>query len=237
MSYDSADLQPLNADLETAHPETILRWAAETYGDQLAVVTSFQPTGIVTLHMLSQIAPGTAVLTLDTELLFPETYALMDELEKRFRLNLIRVKPALTFEQQAQQFGPALWERDPDRCCQLRKVAPLGPALADYRAWITGLRRDQTGRSATPVVSWDKKYQKVKICPFANWTDDMVWLYIQAHELPYNALHDRGYPSLGCNTPTCTQPVAAGADPRAGRWVNHQKTECGIHLAIQEQTQ
>jgi len=224
-----AELQRLNAEFETATPNTILRWAAQTYGSKLAVVTSFQPTGIVTLHILSQIAPATPVLTLDTELLFPETYTLMDDLEKRLNLKLIRVKPALSVEQQAQQYGAALWERDPDACCQIRKVAPLGPALSHYDAWITGLRRDQSGRASTPIVSWDKKYQKVKICPFANWTEDLMWLYINGHELPYNALHDRGYPSIGCNTPTCTQPATEGSE-RSGRWVNSQKTECGIHV-------
>ena len=228
-----AELQRLNAEFESATPNTILRWAAQTFGDKLATVTSFQPTGVVTLHILSQIAPSTAVLTLDTELLFPETYALMDDLENRLSLNLIRVKPALTVEQQAQQYGAALWEREPDNCCQIRKVAPLGPALAGYDAWITGLRRDQSGRSTTPIVSWDKKYQKVKICPFANWTDEIIWLYINSHELPYNALHDRGYPSIGCNTPTCTQPATEGNE-RSGRWVNSQKTECGIHVTQEE---
>lgn len=230
MTLDSAALQHINAELETEYPDTILRWAAKTFGDQLAVVTSFQPTGIVTLHMLSEIAPNTAVLTLDTGLLFPESYALMDDLEKRLKLRLIRIKPALTVEQQAQEFGAALWERDPDKCCQIRKVVPLGSALAPYDAWITGLRRDQRGRSATPIVKWDKKYQKVKLCPFANWTEGMIWVYIHAHELPYNPLYDQGYRSIGCNTPTCTQPVVEGSDERSGRWINHLKTECGIHL-------
>jgi phosphoadenosine phosphosulfate reductase len=225
-----AELQRLNAEFETATPNTILRWAAETYGEKLAVVTSFQPTGIVTLHILSQIAPKTPVLTLDTEILFPETYALMDDLEKRLNLKLIRVKPALTLEQQAQQHGAALWERDSDACCNIRKVAPLGPALAGFDAWITGLRRDQSGRGNTPIVSWDKKYQIVKLCPFANWTEDLMWLYINGHELPYNALHDKGYPSIGCNTPVCTQPVTEGGNERSGRWVNSNKTECGIHV-------
>src|SRR5215510_15355593 len=111
------NLVELNTHFETAYPQDALRWAAETYGERLAVVTSFQPTGIVTLHMLSEIAPRTAVLTLDTGLLFPETYALMDELERRLNLNLIRIRPAQTVEQQAAAYGPALWERDPDRCC------------------------------------------------------------------------------------------------------------------------
>ena len=224
-------LDNLNAEFENADPGTILGWAVDTFGDKLCVVTSFQPTGIATLHMLSEIAPRTTVVTLDTNLLFPETYALMDDLEARFNLNLIRVQTTLTLDQQTTQFGDKLWERDPDLCCQIRKVAPLNSALSGYDAWIAGLRRDQTGRTAARIVSWDKKYSNVKLSPFANWTDDMVWLYIKAHELPYNTLHDRGYPSIGCNTPTCTQPVAPGDDERAGRWVNHRKSECGIHVS------
>jgi phosphoadenosine phosphosulfate reductase len=223
------NLLEMSRKLNSASPHAILEWAIQTYRDKLAVVTSFQPTGIVTLHILSKIAPHIPVLTLDTELLFPETYALIDELETRLALNLIRVKPALSVEQQQHEYGEALWERDPDTCCQLRKVAPLAPALVPYDAWITGLRRDQSGRSQIPIVTWDKKYQKIKLCPFANWTAEMIWIYIRAHELPYNSLHDQGYPSIGCNTPTCTQPVTHSSDQRAGRWVNHSKTECGLH--------
>jgi phosphoadenosine phosphosulfate reductase len=231
MSSFLQDLTELNTAFEGGYPEDALRWAAETYGDKLAVVTSFQPTGIVTLHMLSEIAPNTPVLTLDTGLLFPETYALMDELEERLNLNLIRIRPAQTIQQQAESFGAELWDRDPDQCCNLRKTVPLNLALDGYEAWSTGLRRDQTaGRKATPIVSWDTKYNNVKLSPFATWTEEMIWTYIAAHELPYNKLHDQNYPSIGCFT--CTHPVAPDAiDKRAGRWVKHEKTECGIHIS------
>ncbi len=224
-------LQILNSEFETTYPQAALQWAAETYGDKLAVVTSFQPTGIVTLHMLSEIAPKTPVLTLDTGLLFPETYAVMDELERRLNLNLIRVRPAQTVVQQAETEGANLWEREPDRCCNLRKTIPLKNALVGYGAWITGLRRDQSvGRSSVPIVSWDEKYNNVKLSPLAKWTEEMVWTYIHAHELPYNALHDQNYPSIGCYP--CTQPAAPDAlDKRAGRWAGHEKTECGIHIS------
>lgn len=230
MDQTALNLDQLNTEFEQGYPQDVLRWAAKTFGEKLAVVTSFQPTGIVTLHMLSEIAPRTAVLTLDTGLLFPETYTLMDDLEKRLNLNLNRVRPAQTVDEQAAAYGPALWERDPDQCCNLRKTVPLGKALTGYDAWITGLRRDQSeGRSNTPIISWDKKYEKVKISPFATWTDEMIWLYLTAHELPYNVLHDRNYPSIGCVP--CTQPVDPNStDKRAGRWINRDKTECGIHV-------
>jgi phosphoadenosine phosphosulfate reductase len=230
MRLDEAELQRISAEFEAAHPGVILRWAAETFGERLVVVTSFQPTGIVTLHLLAEIAPRTPVLTLDTGLLFPETYALMDELERRFDLNLIRVQPEQTVDEQARCYGPALWERDPNQCCNLRKVIPLDRALAGYEAWVTGLRRDQSERRAsTAVVGWDRKRQMVKLCPFATWTEAMVWAYIEDHALPYNPLHDQNYPSIGCWP--CTQPVSPEAeDKRAGRWASRDKSECGIHI-------
>ncbi len=224
------DFEALNQTFETGNPQDVLRWAVETFGSQLTVVTSFQPTGIVTLHMLKSIAPDTPILTLDTGLLFPETVALMDTLEAQLKLNLIRVRPEQTVAQQAETHGENLWERDPDACCNLRKTRPLGLALNNYSAWITGLRRDQSdGRKATPIVSWDNRNNLVKLSPLATWTEDMVWAYLQAYELPYNVLHDRNYFSIGCWP--CTQPVAPGEDKRAGRWSGSAKTECGIHFS------
>ena len=221
------DFNALNASL--VYPEDILHWAVEAYSGRLAVVTSFQVTGIVTLHMLQQMGLSVDVLTLDTGLLFPETYALMDQLQSRLRFNLIPIKPELSVEQQAAQYGDALWSRDPDGCCRMRKVVPLDKALVGYDAWITGLRRDQSKtRSTIQAVSWDKRNEKVKISPLVDWTEEMVWTYIHAYDLPYNALHDQGYPSIGCLP--CTQPVTDSSDLRGGRWVNSAKTECGIHL-------
>lgn len=225
-----SELETLNQQLEKAYPQDVLRWATQRYSDKLAVVTSFQPTGIVTLHMLSEIAPGTTVLTLDTGLLFPETYTLIDEMERTLKLKLVRVRPQQTVAQQAETYGDALWARDPDRCCGLRKVAPLDEALTDYDAWITGLRRDQSeGRKSIPILDHDKRYNKIKISPLATWTEEMVWMYIRAYELPYNALHDQQYFSIGCQP--CTRPVGADEDRRAGRWSGINKTECGIHVA------
>ncbi|PJF39925.1 MAG: phosphoadenylyl-sulfate reductase [Chloroflexi bacterium] len=224
------ELDELNNQFETGYAQDVLHWASETFGKRLAIVTSFQPTGIVTLHQMSEIAPDTTVLTLDTGLLFPETYALIDELEARLNLNLVRVKPRLTVDEQAARHGDALWETSPDHCCHLRKVVPLGDALVGYHAWISGLRRDQSPQRAnTPIVSWDSRYHRVKLAPFATWTEDMIWAYIHVHNLPYNELHDRGYPSIGCFP--CTSAVAQASYSRDGRWNGHNKIECGIHLA------
>ena len=233
---DQNELTIFADQYESASPQDILAWAARTYGDQLALVTSFQPTGIVTLHMLQQIAPDLPVLTLDTGLLFQETYDLIDQLQSQFNLNLHRIRPQQTVDQQAQLHGDALWSRDPDTCCNLRKTRPLDDALAQYGAWITGLRRDQSPtRANTPVIQWDKKHGIAKLCPFATWTESMIWTYIEAYDLPYNTLHDNNYPTIGCFP--CTQAVTDGADPRAGRWVQSSKTECGIHLPDSEELQ
>ncbi len=223
------DFNALNASL--VYPEDILNWSASAYQERLAVVTSFQVTGIVTLHMLHELGLTVDVLTVDTGLLFPETYDLMNRLQDRLKFRLIPARAELSVEQQAAQYGEALWSRDPDSCCRMRKVVPLDKALVGYDAWITGLRRDQSKtRSSIQAISWDRRNEKVKISPLADWTEEMVWTYIHAYELPYNPLHDQGYPSIGCWP--CTQAVAPGAegDLRAGRWVNHSKTECGIHL-------
>ena len=215
--------------LEGASPQDILRWASATFGRRLAIVTSFQITGIATLDMLQSIAPRTPALTLDTGLLFPETLDLIDQLEARFDLDLRRVTPRQTVRQQARDYGDRLWERNPDRCCHIRKTIPLREALDGFEAWVTGLRRDQSAsRAHTPVVSRDRRSGLVKIAPFAKWTAAQVQDYIQARDLPYNRLHDLGYPSIGCWT--CTHAAQSKDDSRAGRWARHDKTECGIHL-------
>jgi len=223
------DFETLNQEFEDASPQEILTWAWETFGEKLALVTSFQPTGIVTLHMLQEIAPDIHVLTLDTGLLFPETYALIDKIEHEWNLNLTRVSPAQSVSQQAETHGPDLWAHNPDLCCHLRKTVPLGDSLVGFDAWLTGLRRDQyQGRKSTPIISEDRKYGKVKLSPLATWTEDMIWTYIHAHELPYNPLHDLNYLSIGCFP--CTRAVEPGEDSRSGRWSGMAKTECGIHL-------
>lgn len=228
------ELAHLQVRFENAYPQDILRWATEAYGSRLALVTSFQPTGIVTAHMLSEIAPRTPVLTIDTGLLFPETYRLIDELEDRLDLNVRRIRPRLSLEQQAAEYGQQLWQRNPNTCCHLRKVQPLNAALTGFDAWIAGLRRDQSsGRSQVQMIDQDRRHPgMVKLAPLATWTEDMIWSYIHAYDLPYNELHDRGYPSIGCWP--CTRPVENGEDQRAGRWSGHAKTECGINFSPDE---
>ena len=230
VSLTTAEIVSLQADFEETAPPEILKWA-DSMCDNLVVVTSFQPTGIVTLHMLQAINPNISIMTLDTGFLFPQTETVIREMTQRFNLNLVRVQPELSINEQADLYGAKLWETNPDLCCQLRKTEPLQKALRPYSAWITGLRRDQSPiRQEIPIISWDTRHDMLKFCPFANWTEDMIWAYIKAHDLPYNTLHDQNYPSIGCTH--CTHAVKFGDDLRAGRWANFGKTECGIHVPL-----
>jgi phosphoadenosine phosphosulfate reductase len=225
----SAELDQIAQELEELSPQEILAWAIDTYRPRITLACSFGgPSGMVLLDMVMQVAPDTPVFYLDTDFLFLETHQLIAEAKRKYGINLQAVRPQLTVVQQAAEYGEALWERDPDRCCELRKVIPQREALRDFDAWITGLRRDQAStRKATPVVAWDNKFGLAKIAPLARWDERAVWRYIYEHDVPYNQLHDWGYPSIGCTN--CTRPVAPGEDLRAGRWSGFTKTECGLH--------
>ena len=180
------------------------------------------------MHHLAQLRPGTTVFYVDTGVLFSETYALRDELDERLPLHIKAVRSSTSLDEQAEAHGPALWNRDPDRCCAIRKVRPFRRYLADKHAWIAGLRRDQSAeRADTPIVAWDDRHETVKLNPLATWTRQDVWRYIYDRDLPYNPLHDEGYPSLGCTH--CTKPAETSDDKRSGRWCGFQKTECGLH--------
>lgn len=223
------ELKQVNTELEDSSPELVLRWGFENYTPNIVQATGFGPEGVVLMHMVSEIRPETKVFYLDTDLLFSETYALRDELIRRLGVRFERVPASLSLNEQAARYEDALWKSDPDSCCYLRKVAPQREHLSRYRAWITAIRRDQTlFRANAGLVEWDAANKMVKLNPLATWTSEQVWDYIRAYDLPYNPLHDQGYPSIGCQP--CTRAVAAGEDPRAGRWAGTQKTECGIHL-------
>jgi phosphoadenosine phosphosulfate reductase len=235
MDWTVDSLRQISADFEGQPPEEILRWGIATFAPDIALATGFGPEGVALMHLLSQIAPETTVFYLDTDLLFKETYELREELEARLGIRFTRVHSGLSLDAQATQHGPALWERDPNLCCHLRKVEPLRRFLSTQRAWITAIRRDQTrARANAGLVEWDRANGLVKLNPLASWTQTQVWNYIHEHQLPFNRLHSFGYPTLGCWP--CTQPVAEGDDPRAGRWVGFDKTECGIHLQGSDRT-
>jgi phosphoadenosine phosphosulfate reductase len=227
-SWTRSRLAALNAQFEPRSPHVILRWAVQTFGAGLAQGTGFGPSGIVIMHHLSQIDPEATVFFLDTDLLFPETYELKDELAEQFGMSVTRVHGGATPEEQAAAEGPELWNRDPDRCCFLRKVKPLQDFLDGKTAWVTGVRRDQSEqRAQTRILEWAPKCEVVKVNPLATWTRKDVWRYLFEHNLPYNELHDRGYPSIGCMP--CTAPVDDDGYSRDGRWSGSGKDECGIH--------
>jgi phosphoadenosine phosphosulfate reductase len=217
--------------LETKSPEDILKWAADQFAPRLTFATSLGIEDCVVTDLIARAGLPIRLFTLDTGLLFPETYALRQQIEEKYGIEIEAVKPVHTVEQQAQHEGPALWERQPDRCCDLRKMQPLHAKLAGYDAWITAIRRDQTPERATaPVVGWDGRFGLVKINPLVRWKFDEVQAYVREHDVPYNPLHDQNYPSIGCVP--CTSQVAPGEDPRSGRWRGKEKTECGLHLRI-----
>jgi phosphoadenosine phosphosulfate reductase len=225
------ELKTLSDSFEAKQPWEVVEFALRRYAPRIVLACSFGVEDVALLDMIHRIDPMTPLFYLDTDFLFPETIEVKDRLVARYGLKpeqLIQVKSLLTPEQQAVQYGPALWSRDPDRCCELRKIEPLTRVLGNYSAWITGIRRDQAPtRANAGLIEWDRKFQLVKVNPLARWSSEDVWSYIRIHEVPYNALHDRNYPSIGCTH--CTAPVLPGEDPRSGRWKNSGKTECGLH--------
>ena len=215
-----------NRALEGATAQEIMSWGIAEFGSRLVVTSSLADT--VMIHLAEQVAPGIDVIFVDTGYHFVETIGTRDAVQLVHNVNLISITPAQSVAEQDAAWGRDLYARNPDQCCALRKVAPLGKALEPYAAWATGLRRaDSVSRATTPVVSWDARRKLVKIAPIATWTDAEVASYIELNGLLVNPLLDDGYVSVGCEP--CTSR-ASGDDPRAGRWAGLAKTECGIHL-------
>jgi phosphoadenosine phosphosulfate reductase len=217
------DVSALAARSEELSAEELVAEMAGRFGDRVSLACSFQKEEAVLLDMVLTREPKARVFALDTHVLFPETYALWREVEKRYGVE-IEVYEGPSLGRQAAVHGEALWERNPALCCSIRKVAPLSRALTGLEGWITGVRRDQSPtRGDTPKLGWDERHELWKASPLADWSDDDVWAFIRERELPYNPLHDRRYASIGCTH--CTQP----GDGRDGRWAGFDKTECGLH--------
>jgi phosphoadenosine phosphosulfate reductase len=218
---------------EDSSPDEIVAWALDRFaGRELVVTTSFGMEGCALIDMVARQGRTVPVIYLDTMFLFPETLALRDRLIARYpHLRFENRGTTLTPEQQAAVHGPELWRRNPDACCRLRKVEPMRQALQGVDVWVTGLMRSQSSTRATiKVVEWDWRFQLLKVNPLAGWDREQVWKYIQHHAVPYNELHERGYPTIGCTH--CTLPVAGskpGVYSREGRWADTEKTECGLH--------
>jgi phosphoadenosine phosphosulfate reductase len=211
------------AEYETMPAEEILRVLLEAFPGRVSLACSFQKEESVLLEMLLGLEPEARVFALDTHVLFPETYELWREVERRYKIK-VEVYEGPSLGRQASIHGDALWEREPALCCSIRKVAPLSRALAGLDAWITGLRRDQSPtRAGALKLAWDAGHELWKANPLADWDDARCTAYLAEHGLPYNALHDRGYASIGCTH--CTLPGTG----REGRWAGLDKTECGLH--------
>jgi phosphoadenosine phosphosulfate reductase len=209
-------------------PERILAWAAGQYAPEIVFATGFGPEGCVIVDLIARHELPIGVFTLDTGLLFAETYDLWQRLERRYGLRIEAVRPELSVSQQAAEWGGSLWEREPDRCCDIRKVQPLRGYLSGKKAWVTAIRRQSTAaRADAQVVEDDPRFGLVKVNPLLEWSQEDVWAYLRRHQVPFNPLHKRGYASIGCWP--CTSPVRPGEDPRAGRWRGKAKTECGLH--------
>jgi phosphoadenosine phosphosulfate reductase len=226
-TVDLADVATqANRDLEGASALEIFSWAYKEFGSRLVVASSMADT--VMIHLAEQVAPGIDVIFLDTGYHFVETIGTREAVKLVHNVNVINVTPEQTVAQQDATWGKDLFARDPDQCCKLRKVIPLGKALQPYAAWATGVRRaDSPARANTPLVSWDATRKLIRIAPLATWTDEDLARYIDVNSLMINPLLDDGYASIGCEP--CTSR-ASKDDPRAGRWAGFAKTECGINL-------
>lgn len=220
------DPAEVSAEVERMSAEQAIAWAVERFRPALRFAISFQKTSSVTIDMAHRIDPEARFFYIDTELLFPETYETRDRLAEHF---------GIEFERFAQENPPGLRERwdagewgPEDECCAPRKVATMRAALVGVDCWVSGVRRvDSDTRASAPRFHWDERFGLWKLNPLADWDDKQIWNYIKDRHVPYNPLHDQGYPSIGCMP--CTSIPGDGQSSRAGRWAGTDRTECGIN--------
>jgi phosphoadenosine phosphosulfate reductase len=235
---DAAEVRALAEEFESAPLSEILGWAWERFGQRAAIGTSFQGSGLVMIHQALKAGLGFPIFSLDTQLLFKETYELQERLEGFFGVKIESLVAEQTPEQQAAEYGQELWTAKPDLCCTLRKVVPLQRKLEQLDVWMTGVRRQQSDtREKTGILElyhFDVLRDRyiLKLNPMATWSREAIWDYIREHQIPYNALQDKGYRSIGCWP--CTRATANGENERAGRWTGFDKAECGIHTFLGE---
>lgn len=233
LTYNNFDSQapiPFSIENDTKGALEVLQWAYDHYKDEIVYACSFGIEGIVLIDLIAKVKKDAKIVFLDTDVHFEETYKLIEAVKERYPdLQIEMKKPSLTLEEQAGQFGDELWLREPNKCCEIRKVIPLNEVLSNSTAWLSGLRREQgETRKNTEFINKDNKFKSVKVCPLIHWTWKDVWRYAHKNNLAYNILHDQGYPSIGCKT--CTKPAINIDDLRSGRWTGSGKTECGLHL-------
>jgi phosphoadenosine phosphosulfate reductase len=221
------DPREVNERLESLDAEEVIAWAVESFHPSLYFACSFQKTTSVIIDLAQRVDPSTRFFYLDTDLLFEQTYLARDALSARYGIEFDRYHN-ISVDQQARLYGDKLWERQPDACCGIRKVEPMRDALAGFDCWVSGIRRaDSRTRAGAAKFGWDMRFGLWKLNPLADWSDEEVWNHIHEHHVPYNPLHDAGYPSIGCTH--CTRSPGNGVGPRDGRWANAEKTECGLN--------
>jgi phosphoadenosine phosphosulfate reductase len=229
VAFSQEQIAEAAARLADESPQGILRWAVESFHPRLTMATAFGAEGCCIIHMLAEIEPDVRVFNLETGYQFPETLELRERIKERYGIEVQYVRPELTVAEYEAEHGGPLYEMRPDQCCHDRKILPLRRAVVGYDAWISAIRKDQTqDRAKAAVVQWDAKFSLVKVNPLLNWATKDVWGFIVKHGVPYNPLHDKNYPSIGCWP--CTRPVGEGDDERAGRWAGKVKKECGLHV-------
>jgi phosphoadenosine phosphosulfate reductase len=228
-TWTEEQISRANQELEGASAQTILSWAVDTFGTGLTMATAFGAEGCCLIHMLAEIDLSVRIFNLDTGYQFAETLELRERIKRRYGIEVEYVRPEMTVAEYEAEHGGPMYRHRPDQCCHDRKILPLRRAVMGYTAWISAIRSDQTrDRAAAKTVQWDAKFNLVKINPLLRWTKKDVWQFILDHDVPYNPLHDQGYPSIGCWP--CTRPVGEGEDERAGRWSGTTKKECGLHV-------
>jgi phosphoadenosine phosphosulfate reductase len=221
------DPDEVSAAVEAMTADEAITWAIETFHPRLRFAVSFQKTSSVIVDMVHGIEPEARFFYLDTELLFPETYATRDALAERYGVEFERYA-GITLATQRELHGDNLWQRDPDACCGVRKVEAMREALHGVECWVSGIRReDSATRASAAKFGWDTRFGLWKLNPLADWSETQVWTYIKDMHVPYNPLHDQGYPSIGCMP--CTTRPTEGEDARSGRWAGTERTECGLN--------
>ena len=242
MKFSEEDIKSLNREFETSSPQDILVWASQNLGSSVALATSFQVQGMVLVDMFAKTNPEARIFTLDTGRLHSHTYDAMERTREKYNINIEVLFPDRTeVEEMVTSHGVNLFYKSVENrrlCCRIRKTNPLNGFLKTLDAWITSIRADQTEQRADSTkFEIDYLHGKMlKINPILDWTTDQVWDYVRKNDVPYNKLHDMGYPSIGCAP--CTRAVEEAEDPRAGRWWWEQGSdkECGIHFSYEPQS-
>ena len=232
---EELDLTTLNAMFERQSPADIVKWSAAQFGQDLVMTSSFGAESALLIHMVVERLPDVRIIFINTGYLFPETHAFMESLRHRFRLNVWTYRTRndpIAWLRTAGEENPT-WRKDVDACCAANKNEPMERAMAELKpkAWLRGIRRQQAAtRKNASFIEWSARYKCHAISPLLNWTSREIHAYMKQHDLPYHPLYEKGYASIGCNPLSCTRPIQIGEDPRAGRWADSGKIECGINV-------